>query len=173
MKCFPAIVAVIGLSLFAQAQTAPSTSTKTSGVVTAVNGSANQLTFKNDKGDSLTVTTTERTQILHPQPGENDPKKWAKIALSDISAGDEAVVYYRTGPDQKSLVATSLVIRTKGDLSQLAQKQLDDWKKRGTTGTVTAADAGAKSLTIKVGQKSWTVQTNDQTAYHRYSLDSA
>jgi hypothetical protein len=55
----------------------------------------------------------------------------------------------------------------------LAQKELDDWKKRGTTGTVAAVDAAARTVSIKVGQRTLTVQPSDKTEYHRYSLDSA
>jgi hypothetical protein len=55
----------------------------------------------------------------------------------------------------------------------LQQKDQDDWKKRGTTGTVTALDPAAKTVTIKSGSRSFTVQPSEKTSYHRYSLDSA
>jgi hypothetical protein len=141
--------------------------------VTAVNGQSNQVSLKTDKGETVTVTTTDKTQILHAQAGETDAKKWSKMAVAEIGPGDQALAYFRGAPDQKPLLATSLVIRTKADLAQLAQKELEDWKKRGATGTVTAIDAAAKTITIKVGQKALTVQPSDKTEYHRYSLDSA
>jgi hypothetical protein len=128
--------------------------------------------LKTDKGE-LTVTTTDRTQILHAQPGEADPKKWPKLTVAEIAPGDEALAYFRGAPDQKPLVVTSLVIRTKSDLAALARNQLEDWKKRGTTGTVTAVDSSAKTFTIRVGQKSIAVQPSEKAQYHRYSLDSA
>jgi len=175
MKLFGAIALAVVVALSqAQSQTAPAPAAqRTAGIVTAVNPQANQLTVKTDKGDTLTMSTTDRTQILHAQPGENDPKKWAKITLAEISPGDEAVAYFRGAADQKPLPVSSLVIRTKADLAQLVQKQLDDWKKRGTIGIVTAIDPAAKALTIKVGQKSVKVESSDKTEYHRYSLDSA
>jgi hypothetical protein len=174
MKLLGAIVlAVLPAIWQAQAQTAQAPAQRMAGIVTAVNPQANQLSVKNDKGETLAVSTTDRTQILHAQPGENDPKKWAKMTLAEISPDDEALVYFRGSADQKPLAASSLVIRTKADLAQLAQKQLDDWKKRGTIGIVTAIDPAAKTITIKVGQKSVTVQPSDKTEYHRYSLDSA
>jgi hypothetical protein len=155
----------------AVAQT-PAPAQRTGGTVTAVNPQANQVSLKTDKGE-LTLATTERTQILHAQPGESDPKKWPKLTLAEIVPGDEALAYFRGSPDQKPLVVTSLVIRTKSDLASLAQNQLEDWKKRGTTGSVTAVDSSAKTFTIRVGQKSLTVQPSEKTQYHRYSLDSA
>jgi len=179
MKLIGASVFVIQLLLTsAGAQTpggaAPATQrTQVAGVVSSVNAQANEVSLQSDKGGTLTVTTNEHTQILHVQPGENDPKKWPKMAVSEINAGDQVLVYFRGAADQKPLVATSLVVRTKGDLAQLAQKELDDWKKRGTTGTVTAIDAAAKTITIKSGSRTFTVQPSDNTSYHRYSLDSA
>jgi len=175
MKLFGAMALAVVVALSqAQSQTAQAPAAqRTAGIVTAVNPQANQLTVKTDKGDTLTMSTTDRTQILHAQPGENDPKKWAKITLAEISPGDEAVAYFRGAADQKPLPVSSLVIRTKADLAQLVQKQLDDWKKRGTIGIVTAIDPAAKALTIKVGQKSVKVESSDKTEYHRYSLDSA
>jgi hypothetical protein len=178
MKFFAAI-SLAGLVLsgasaaWCQAAQAPAAPSRVAGIVTAVDASASQVTLKTNKGDTVTVSTTDKTQIVHAQPGEADTKKWPKMAVSEIGAGDEILVIFKGAPDQKPLPATSLVIRTKGDLSQLAQKELDDWNKRGTTGTVTAVDPAAKTITIKAGQKTYTLQPSDKTEYHRYSLDSA
>jgi hypothetical protein len=171
MKWFLAIIlsAAATLPNTARAQT----SSHVPGTVTAIDAKANQVTIKTDKGDSLTFTATDRTQILHAQAGVADPKQWAKMAVGDIAAGDEVVAYYRGAVDAKPLLATSLVVRTKADLSTLEKNQLEDWKKRGTTGTVSAVDPGAHTITLKVGQRTVTVQANEKTKFNRYSLDSA
>jgi hypothetical protein len=62
---------------------------------------------------------------------------------------------------------------SKGDVAGLQQKDQDDWKKRGTTGTVTAIDTAAKTVAIKSGSRTLTVQPSEKTAYQRYALDSA
>jgi hypothetical protein len=152
------------------AQTPPSS--HLSGTVTLINPSSNQITLKTEKGD-LIFTTSERTQIVHPQPGVNDPKQWPKLTLAEISAGDNVVAYYRGAVEAKPLLATSLVVRTQADLSQLAQKELEDWKKRGTSGNVTAVDAAAKTITLKAGPRTYTVQLGEKTVVRRYSPDSA
>jgi hypothetical protein len=171
MKWFLAIIlsAAAMLPNTARAQT----SSHVPGKVTAIDAKANQVTIQTDKGDSLTFTATDRTQILHAQAGVADPKQWAKMAVGEIALGDEVVAYYRGAADAKPLLATSLVVRTKADLSTLEKNQLDDWKKRGTTGTVSAVDAAAHTITLKVGQRTVTVQANEKTQFHRYSLDSA
>jgi hypothetical protein len=139
-----------------------------------VDASNNQLTLKTDKGEVVAIATTEKTLVLHMPPGESDPKKGNKMLLSSLGPGDRVVAIVRqTAPDQPTMQASSLIVRTKADLAQLQQKDQDEWKKRGTTGTVTATDATAKTATIKAGQRTITVQPSDQTVYHRYSLDSA
>src|SRR5450432_445325 len=106
-------------------------------------------------------------------PGESDPKKGNKVLLSSLEPGDRVVAFVRQTTPGQPMQASSLIVRTKADLAELQQKDQDEWKKRGTTGTVTATDAAAKTATIKAGQKTITVQPSDKTVYHRYSLDSA
>jgi hypothetical protein len=171
MKWFFAIIlsAAAILPNAARAQT----SSHVPGTVTAIDAKGNQVTIKTEKGDSLTFTATDHTQILHAQAGVADPKQWAKMTVGEIANGDEVVAYYRGAVDAKPLLATSLVVRTKADLGTLEKNQLDDWKKRGTTGTVSAVDPAAHTVTLKVGQRTVTVQAGEKTQFHRYSLDSA
>jgi hypothetical protein len=141
--------------------------------VVAVTAQARQVSLKTDKGETITVATSDTTLILHMAPGVTDPAKAPRLALSEINEGDRVAAYYRGAADQKNIQATSLVVRTKADLAEIAKKELDDWRKRGTVGTVTAVDAGAKSITLKAGSRTVTVTPSDKTEYHRYSLDSA
>jgi hypothetical protein len=142
------------------------------GTVVTVNASANQVAVSTTQGQ-LTFTANERTQILRAQPGVADPKQWPKIAIADIGAGDEVVAYFRGAADQKPLMATTLVVRTKADLGQLAQSQLEDWKRRGMSGIATAVDPAAKTVTLKAGARTVTVQAGDKTLVRRYTADSA
>jgi Domain of unknown function (DUF5666) len=170
MKWFPAIVLGVAAAVAAAAQAPPSTHLP--GTVSGVNAQAGQITVKTEKGD-LTFSTTEKTQILHALPGVADPKQWTKITVADVTAGDEVVVYFRGSADQNPLIATALVVRTKSDLGQMAAKELEDWKKRGTTGVVSAVDPAAKSISLKIGMRTVTLQANEKTSFHRYSPDSA
>src|SRR4051794_10552186 len=128
-----------------------------SGTITATNVDAKQLTLKSDKGDEVTVATTDTTLLLRIPPGETDPKKGAKIALSTLSPGDRAVVIGRTPSDPKNWTATAVLVMSKSDVAGLQQKDQEDWKKRGTTGTVTAIDPAGKSVSIKSGARTFTV----------------
>ncbi len=169
-----AAILAIAAAISAAAQTpAPANRAQVSGTVTAVNADAKQLTLKGDKGDDVTVTTSDRTLILRIPPGETDPKKGSKIALTALNAGDRAVIIGPTPTDPKTWAATAVLVMSKGDVASLQQKDQDDWKKRGTTGTVTTIDAAAKTVVIKSGAHTYTVQPSDKTSFQRYSLDSA
>ena len=174
LKFCTALAAILAAAMPAAAQTpAAANRAQLSGTVTAVNADAKQLTLKGDKGDDVTVSTSDRTLILRIPPGETDPKKGSKIALSTLNAGDRAVIIGPTPSDPKTWAATAVLVMSKGDVASLQQKDQDDWKKRGTTGTVTAIDAAAKSVVIKSGSHTFTVQPSDKTSFQRYSLDSA
>lgn len=163
---------LLSIVVFCAAAFAQTASNHLPGTVKSVTASANQVAVSTAQGE-LTFTTNERTQILRAQPGVADPKQWPKIALGDVGPGDEVVAYFRGAADQKPLVATTLVVRTKADLSQMAQSQLEDWKRRGTSGTASAVDPATKTITLKVGQRTVNVQANDNTVVKRYSADSA
>jgi hypothetical protein len=161
---------LMGMTVFAQT---PANRTQVSGTVVSVDAGGNQISLKSDKGDDVAVTTTARTLLLKMPPGETDPKKGAKIALTDLTAGDRAVVVGPQGSDPKSLAATAVLVMSKSDVASLQQKDVDDWKKRGTTGNVTAIDAGAKTVSIKAGARTFTIKPSEKTTYFRYAPDSA
>jgi hypothetical protein len=157
----------------AQPQSAPAVRREVVGSVTAVTPQTRQVSLQTDKGETIAVTTGDVTLILHMAPGVTDPAKAPRMTLPEIHEGDRVVAYYRGAADQKAVQATSLVVRTKADLAEIARRELDDWRRRGTVGLVTAVDVGSKSITLKVGSRSVTVTSSDKTEYRRYSLDSA
>ncbi len=152
---------------------APAATSRVTGTVTGVNAGAKQITVKSDKGDSIVLTTTDRSFLLRLPPGEKDTKNAVKISLSDVGDGDRLVASGQESADQKTMEARTVIIMSKSDVAEVKKKEAEDWQKRGSTGTVTAIDPAAKTLTIKVGSREVTVQPGDKTIYHRYSLDSA
>src|SRR5207245_11249016 len=113
----------------------PANQAQLSGTIPAVNADAKQLSLKSDKGEDVAVSTTDRTLILRIPPGETDPKKGTKVALSTVNSGDRAVVIGPAPTDPKTWAATAVLIMSKSDVASLQQKDQDHWKKRGTTGT--------------------------------------
>lgn len=163
------IVLSLAATVWAQAQPA----SQVPGTVTAVDASTHHLTIKSDKGEEMTVEPSERTVVVRVPPGETDPKKFLKISVSDLAAGDRIVAFTKQPIQGKVINASSIVVMSKADVAKTHEQEQDDWKKRGTTGNVTAIDAAAKTVTLKVGARTVTVKMSDKTDYHRYSLDSA
>ncbi len=173
MKSF-LFIALSALAPFATVWAqAPAAASRVTGTVTGVNAGAKQITIKSDKGDSIVLTTTDRSFLLRLPPGEKDTKNAVKISLSDVGDGDRLVASGQESADQKTMEARTVIIMSKSDVAEVKKKEAEDWQKRGSTGTVTAIDPAAKTLTIKVGSREVTVQPGDKTTYHRYSLDSA
>ena len=168
-----ALLAIVAAGAASAQTPAAANRAQLSGTVTSISADAKQLSLKSDKGEEISVTTTDRTLILRIPPGETDPKKGTKIALSTLAAGDRAVIIGPPPADPKTWSATAVLVMSKSDVAGLQQKDQDDWKKRGTTGTVTALDPAAKTVTIKSGSRTFTVQPSEKTSYYRYSLDSA
>ncbi|SPE41786.1 conserved exported hypothetical protein [Candidatus Sulfopaludibacter sp. SbA3] len=152
---------------------APAPAGRVAGTVTAVNASAKQISVKTDKGEAITLNTTDRSFLRRMPPGETDQKKAVAITLADVGAGDRLIASGQVSTDQKSMDARTIIIMTKGDVAEVKKKEEEDWQKRGTTGTVTGIDPTTKTVTIKVGSREVSVQPSDKTEYHRYSLDSA
>ena len=172
---------IIGLSALtaavsgAQAQppAAAAARAQVAGTVASVDGSARQITVKTDKGETVTVTTTDRSFLRRMPPGESDTKKAVAITLTDITAGDRAVAIGQNGEDQKSFEARTVYIMTRADVAQVHEREQEDWQKRGSAGIVAAIDPAAKTITIKVGQRQTIVQAGEKTEFLRYALDSA
>jgi hypothetical protein len=135
--------------------------TQIAGTVTEIDVAGKQISVKTDKGEAITVPVADKV-IIHIPLGETDVRKGTKMEVANLAVGDRVVA-----------TARSVFVRTKADIAQAQQKDLEDWHKRGTTGTVEAIDTAARNFTIKVGQRTFTVQPSDKTEYHRYSLDSA
>jgi hypothetical protein len=168
-----ALLSVVQAIRPAAAQTAAAPHEHVAGTITSVTASSNQFVMKTEKGDTVTVTTTDSTVILHPGPGVADLKQAPRMKADELASGDLVLAYYRGAAGDKQFTATTLVVRTPADVGAISQAELADWKKRGMAGNVTAVDPAAKTITVKSGSRTITVTTTDKTEYHRYSLDSA
>jgi hypothetical protein len=171
-----ALVALILAALSvcgASAQTAAPAHVTVIGTVTEVNASANQVGLKSDKGETVALTITPHSFIRRLPPGETDAKKAVNIAIGDLAVGDRVAATYQPSSDQKIMEARTLLVMSKADVAEVHLKEEEDWKKRGTTGIVTAIDPASKVATIKVGSKEIKVQPTEKTEFFRYSPDSA
>jgi hypothetical protein len=172
MKSSFAVLFCAALAAFPAAAQTPAKARITA-TVTAVDAAAKQVSVKPDTGDAMILAVPAGSYIKHLPPGETDSKKAVDVPLSDVGVGDRVVFTSKTATDGKTIEIGTMYVVTKADIGSIHDKELQDWKTRGTTGNLASADAASKSFTIKVGSKDWKVVTSDKTDYQRYSADSA
>lgn len=171
MKLLRTMVFALLAGLPAAAQQ-PASADQVRGAITSVNVQAKQIAVTTDKGDAVTVTTTDRTVLVRMPAGVTDPKQGVKIELSGVTADDKLVAVGKLSADKKTLEGARIYILTKSDIAAIHKQEDEDWVKRGTNGVVAAIDAGAKTFTVKAGGKEITIQPSGKTEWQRYSPDS-
>lgn len=164
------LAALGGIPAFCQ--TAAPAADQVKGAVSSVNTQARQIAVTTEKGDPVTVTTSDRTVLMRMPAGVTDPKQFVRIELAAIAAEDKLIALGRLSADKKTLEAAKVYILTKADIAQIHKQEDEDWVKRGTSGVVSAVDPAAKTFTVKVGSRELAAQLSDKADIHRYSADS-
>jgi hypothetical protein len=144
------------------------------GTVKAIAG--NTLTLTTDAGTDVTVTVSDTTKVLRVAPGAKDLKSAVAMQLTDLKAGDRILVRGRVPADAKVFPASIVVAMKAEDVQAKKARDVADWQARGTGGIVTAADAGAGTITISTrtaaGSKPVIITTTKTTIMRRYAPDS-
>jgi hypothetical protein len=118
------------------------------GVVTQIE--PGKFTLHTDAGPDLLILLPDEVSVLRVPPGAKDLKTAAKIGVSDISSGDRVLVRGKFANDQKSVLATSVIVMTKTDLASAHEAERLEWQRRGIGGLVKAVDPATKEITISV-----------------------
>jgi hypothetical protein len=126
--------------------TSSSPSIRPVGVVTKIQ--AGSLTLHTDAGPDLLIQLGDGVSFLRVPPGATNLNTATKITMSDISAGDRVLVRGRVSEDQKSIVATAVIVMTKSDLASAREAERLDWQRRGIGGTVQAVNPETKEITV-------------------------
>jgi hypothetical protein len=144
------LIVVWAVSALAQGSGAASSSqpVRPIGVVTKLQ--AGGFTLHTDAGPDLLVMFADGASFLRVPPGATNLNTATKITVSDISSGDRVLVRGRVSDDQKSFVATSVIVMTKSDLSSARDAERLDWQRRGISGTVQAVNPESKEMTVMV-----------------------
>ena len=160
-------VALLGQGLFGQ-------TTSTVGVVSKIDPASQQIVVKTDAGAEVTVTMQPSASFRRTKPGETDLRNAATIAITDINSGDRVLARGKTSDDQKSVLATLIVVMSQGDIAKKQAAEKGDWDKRGVIGTVTAASPTEIALSVRGpgGAKTLIVDPGPNAIIRRYSPDS-
>jgi hypothetical protein len=160
---------VVALSKQAQSPgSAPAN--KAIGAVKTITDTA--ITITPDSGPEMTIAVQPTTRVLRIAPGEKTLKNATPMQLQDIHVGDRILVGGKPADDNKSLVASTIVVMTQSDLQAQHQREMEDWQKRGVDGLVTAVDAGAGTITVSVRSKPLVIHISSSTIVRRYPPDS-
>jgi hypothetical protein len=149
----------------AQAQPAPASS-RVIGTVASV--SANAVSVKTDAGSTVSVSVPETANIVRTAPGSKTLAGAAKIAITDIEAGDRVLMLVSGEPP----VAKVVVVNKQNDIAAKQQQDQADWAKRGVGGLVKSIDTSAGTVTITATNRTITIHTTPATIVRRYAPDS-
>ena len=146
----------VGVALAQGPQTAASSPLQASspqpvrpiGVVTQIK--TGSLTLRTDAGPELLVPLPEGITVVRVPPGAKDLKAATPITVGEISLGDRVLIRGRVSEDQKSVLATSVIVMAKTDLEKAREAERLEWQRRGIGGLVRAVDAEKKAITISV-----------------------
>jgi hypothetical protein len=118
------------------------------GVVTQIRQGS--FTLHTDAGADLLVQLPDAVLVVRVPPGSKDLKTAAKIAVSDISIGDRVLIRGRVSDDQKSVLATAVIVMTHGELAKAQDAERAEWRQRGIGGLVKAVSPETKEITISM-----------------------
>jgi ribosomal protein L14 len=163
--CMMAVLATGVAAAPLQAQEAP----RQLGTVKAT--SASGLTLTTSAGQDVTVTVPATAKVMVVPPGSTDLKSATAGALSDIAAGDKALVTGTAGDTPTSLNAVRVIVMKASALAQSHAAEDAAWAKGGG-GIVKSVDAAAGRIMVASGMKMMTVSVTPATIIRRYSGDS-
>jgi hypothetical protein len=126
--------------------TASSPSIRSIGIVTKLQSGG--FTLHADAGTDFLIVFADRVSFLRVPPGATNLNTATKVTMSDISSGDRVLVRGRLSEDQKSIVATSVIVMTKSDLASAREAERLDWQRRGIDGTIQAVNADTREMTV-------------------------
>ena len=103
-----------------------------------------------DAGPDLQVQLPDGVSVLRVPPGAMNLRSATKIPASEISVGDRVLVRGHISEDQKSILATTVIVMTQADLTKAREAERLQWQQHGIGGIVKAVDDAGKQVTISV-----------------------
>lgn len=162
-------VAVLALgctaTLYAQAPAAP----RQSGTVKSTGSDSFVLTTAG--GQDVTVAVLTGAKVLIVPPGAKDLSSATSGSISDVQAGDRALVTGSAGDTGSALNATRVILMKSTAIAETHAEQEAAWQ-RGGGGIVKSVDPATGTIVISSGLHTITVTTTPATIVRRYSGNS-
>jgi hypothetical protein len=138
------------------------------GEVTAVNSPAGGLTVRTDAGETVGITTDDKTTIRRLPPGETSLDKATTATFADVHAGDRVLA---VGVGTLGGVARQLILTTRAAAAQ----GRDDGRR--LLGRVVSVDASKRIIVVQTRGRDATetinVEASNGARLLRYAPDSA
>ena len=146
------------------------------GVVTNINQDTRQILVTTNAGSQVAVTLSDTTEFMRIPPGEKTKDKFIKIAPTDFAVGDMVFARGRISEDRKNMPAREFYVMSKGDIALKRDREREEWRTNGLSGTVSALNVEKKEITVDArtaeGTKSLVLAPTDSTIFKRYAPDS-
>jgi hypothetical protein len=130
------------------------------------------LTLATDSGTDLKIQLPAEVRVWRVPPGSKDLKEATAMQLGELQPGDRILVRGKPGEETGSLVASSIVVMKKEDLSEKQAREQQEWQRHGIGGLVSSVDAAQNSITIKTrtaaGTKDVLIRAGRTTILRRY-----
>jgi len=132
----------------AQSQASAPPAVRPIGVVTQLQPGS--LNLRTDGGPEMLVNLPDEVSVLRVPPGAKDLKSATPIKVSDINPGDRVFIRGQVSADQKSVLATSVIVMAEADLAKRHEAERLEWRQRGIGGLVTELNPATKEITVSV-----------------------
>lgn len=140
------------------------------GEVTSISAASNLMTLRTDAEAQATITLQESTSYMRVAPGARDLRNAEKITLADIDVGDRVLARGKPG-SAGTIIAASVLVMSKADVAKKHEAEQQEWREKGIVGVVASMNAGAREITLNVGNVPVTLVAS-QTSFKRYAEDS-
>lgn len=143
--------------------------TRVLGTVTVV-GKAS-LTVKPASGNPVTVTIDNSTRILRLEPGQKSLSDAKPIQLTDISAGDRALISATAG-ENNTLTANLVVAMKESDIAARRRAEEEDWQRNGVGGIVKSVNPAGNSILLASTGRDITIKVPSAISIRKYADNS-
>jgi Cu/Ag efflux protein CusF len=139
------------------------------GEITAVDASARTVTVRSDAGETVTLSTTERTTYTHLAAGVTDLQKGERVTFAEVRVGDRLLA---PGVPAAGGPAARLILMARAGGAPGGGQNAG----RRLNGRVVSVDASKKLIVVQArgreGQESVTVDASTAARMLRYAPDS-
>ena len=143
--------------------------TRVLGTVTSVG--SHTLIVKPATGSAVTVTIGSSTRILRLEPGQKSLSDATPIRITDISAGDRALVLATSG-DNNTLAANLIVAMKESDIAARRRAEEEDWQRNGVGGIVKSVDPASGTIVLASTEHDINIHVSPSTRIRKYAENS-